>query len=219
MKILLYSSIILCSTFVLASPTASAQNSINSTTKNTFKENKTSKFIAYSDFSSKELPDSDYSAVSKVISLKESGAVRSLYMGSEQYVFDNLGTLKTFFAVADIHFDLDQSALRSDAIPVLDKLVYMMMEHPEISLATTSYSDTRYAKYNEKLALSRAQAANNYLESKGISKDRLSIEKHGRPQVANPCNDDPSCSLATQQLNRKTEFNVVYNGVNLGQVN
>jgi outer membrane protein OmpA-like peptidoglycan-associated protein len=126
---------------------------------------------------------------------------------------------KTFFAVADIHFDLDQSAIRSDAIPILDKLVYMMMEHPEISLATTSYSDTRYAKYNEKLALSRAQAANNYLESKGISKDRLSVEKHGRSQVANPCNDDPSCSLATQQLNRKTEFNVVYNGVNLGQIN
>ena len=140
-------------------------------------------------------------------------------MSSEQYVFDNLGTLKTFFTVADIHFDLDQSAIRSDAIPVLDKLVYMMMEHPEISLAITSYSDTRYAKYNEKLVLSRAQAANNYLKSKGISKERLSIEKHGRPQVANPCNNDPSCSLATQQLNRKTEFNVVYNGVNLGQVN
>lgn len=218
MKVLFHTSILLCSMFVVFSPTASAQNPINTTAKNIIKENKTPNYLAYSDFSSKGLPVSDYLEVSKVIALKENMAVRSLYMVSEQYVFDNLGLLKKFFAVSDIYFDFDQSAIRPDAIPELDKLVFMMMEHPEISLATTSYSDTRYSKYNEKLALLRAQAANNYLESKGIHKDRLFIEKYGRPQVANPCNNDPSCSLATQQLNRKTEFNVIYNGVNLGQI-
>lgn len=175
--------------------------------------------MAFSDFSSESLAGASYSVENKVSALKENASVRSLYMSSEQYVFDNLGSLKKFFSAKDIYFDLDQSAIRPDAIPTLDKLVNLMMEHPEISVATTAFSDTRFSKYNAKLALNRAQAANAYLISKGIGADRLLIEKHGRPQVSNPCNNDPSCSLAVQQLNRKTEFNIVYNGVNLGQIN
>lgn len=144
---------------------------------------------------------------------------RALYMVSEQFVFDNLSTLKKEFSVADIYFELDDAGIRPDAIPVLDKLVNLMMENPGISVATTSYSDSRMSKYNEKLALSRAQAANAYLVSKGIQAERLLIDKHGRPGMTNPCNDDPSCTLAVQQLNRRTEFNIVYNGINLGQTN
>ena len=175
--------------------------------------------MAFSDFSSENLADGPYTVETTASALKENASVRSLYMSSEQYVFNNLGSLKKFFSVADIYFDLDQSAIRPDAIPVLDKLVNLMMEHPEISVATTAYADTRYSNYNTKLGLRRAESANAYLISKGIGADRLSIEKHGRPQLANPCNNDPSCNLAVQQLNRKTEFNIVYNGVNLGQIN
>ena len=144
---------------------------------------------------------------------------RALYMVSEQFVFDNLGTLKKEFSVSDIYFDLDDAGIRADAIPVLDKLVNLMMENPGIYVATTSFSDSRMSKYNEKLALRRAQAANAYLVSKGIQAERLLIEKHGRPGMSNPCNNDPSCTLAVQQLNRRTEFNIVYNGINLAQTN
>jgi outer membrane protein OmpA-like peptidoglycan-associated protein len=215
MKRILSTSLILCSALAFVTQTSSAQN-LNQTASNLTKG---SSYIAFSDFSADKITETSYSVESKASALKENASVRSLYMSSEQYVFDNLGSLKKFFSVADIYFDLDQSAIRPDAIPVLDKLVSLMMEHPEISVATTSYSDTRFSKYNEKLALSRAQAANAYLISKGISADRLLVEKHGRPQIANPCNNDPSCSLAVQQLNRKTEFNIVYNGINLGQIN
>lgn len=144
---------------------------------------------------------------------------RALYMISEQFVFDNLSSLKKAYSVADIYFDLDDALIRPDALTVLDNLVNLMMDNPGISVATTAYSDSRMSKYNEKLAFSRAEAANAYLISKGVQSDRLYIEKHGRPQMENPCNNDPSCSLAVQQLNRKTEFNIVYNGVNLGQIN
>lgn len=144
---------------------------------------------------------------------------KALYMVSEQFVFDNLSSLKKAFAVADIYFDLDNATIRPDAIPVLNNLVILMKENPGIRVATTAYSDSRMSKYNEKLATNRAQSAINYLISQGISADRLVIEKHGRPDMGNPCNNDPSCSLATQQLNRRTEFNIVYNGINLGHVN
>ena len=144
---------------------------------------------------------------------------KAMYMVSEQFVFDNLSLLKKAFALADIYFDLDKANIRPDAIPVLNNLVIMMKENPGISVATTAYSDSRMSKYNEKLASNRAQSAINYLISQGISADRLQIEKHGRPDMGNPCNNDPSCSLAAQQLNRRTEFNVVFNGINLGHVN
>jgi len=144
---------------------------------------------------------------------------KAMYMVSEQFVFDNLSSLKKAFAIADIYFDLDDASIRPDAVPVLNNLVVLMKENPGINVATTAYSDSRMSKYNEKLAANRAQSAINYLISQGISADRLQIEKYGRPNMGNPCNDDPSCSLAVQQLNRKTEFNIVFNGINLGHVN
>jgi outer membrane protein OmpA-like peptidoglycan-associated protein len=144
---------------------------------------------------------------------------KAMYMISEQFVFDNLSSLKKAFSIADIYFNLDDATIRPDAFPVLNNLVILLKENPGIHVATTAYSDSRMSKYNEKLATNRAQSAINYLISKGISSDRLLIEKHGRPDMGNPCNDDPKCSIATQQLNRRTEFNIVYNGINLGHVN
>ncbi len=143
---------------------------------------------------------------------------RALYMASEQYVFDNLAALKRFFTIGDIYFDLDQAEIRTDAMPTLNGIVNLMTEHPAISVAITAHADSRMSQYNSKLMLRRAEAALAYLVSQGIGADRLVIEKHGRPSVANPCDNDPSCSLVVQQLNRRTEFNVVYNGINLAQI-
>jgi outer membrane protein OmpA-like peptidoglycan-associated protein len=144
---------------------------------------------------------------------------KSMYMISEQFVFDNLNSLKKSFTTSDIYFDLDDATIRPDAIPALNSLIILLKENPGVNVAVTSFSDSRMAKYNDKLALSRAQAAKNHLISKGIAADRIVFEKHGRPDMSNPCNNNPNCSLAVQQINRRTEFNIVYNGVNLGQVN
>ena len=144
---------------------------------------------------------------------------KAMYMISEQFVFDNLSSLKKAFSIADIYFDLDDATIRPDAVPILNYLVLLLKENPGINLATTAYADSRIAKYNKKLSLSRAQAAINYLISKGISADRLKIEKFGRPDMDNSCNGDPKCSITTQQLNRRTEFNIIYNGINLAHVN
>jgi outer membrane protein OmpA-like peptidoglycan-associated protein len=164
------------------------------------------------DFSNTTSSD-DLSEFSKISNIK------AMYMISEQFVFDNLSSLKKAFSIADIYFDLDDATIRPDAVPVLNYLVLLLKENPGINLATTAYADSRIAKYNKKLSLSRAQAAINYLISKGISADRLKIEKFGRPDIDNSCNGDPKCSIATQQLNRRTEFNIIYNGINLAHVN
>ncbi len=215
----LYTGILICSALALASQTSTAQNLNHTAVKTIIKETKSANYLAVSDFSGEGFSDRVNNIERKASTLTENASVRSLYMTSEQFVFDNLSKLKKTFSVADIYFDLDQSVIRPDAVPALEQLISLMMEHPEISVAITSHSDSRFSKYNEKLALSRAQAAQTYLIAKGIGADRLQIDKHGRPQIANPCNNDPACSLATQQLNRKTEFNIIYNGINLGQTN
>lgn len=221
MKTKLFTAIMISSASILFSNSTSAQGIYGqSIAKNISKEYQLNNYMAANTNRSLET-----SSIGEPLSkatlnkVEASVSVRSLYMASEQFVFDNLGSLKKAFAVSDIYFDLDQAEIRPDALPALNALVNLMMEHPEISVATTSHSDTRMSKYNEKLNLRRAQAANAYLISKGIGADRLSIEKHGRPAVANPCNNDAACSLAVQQLNRRTEFNIIYNGVNLGQIN
>jgi outer membrane protein OmpA-like peptidoglycan-associated protein len=150
---------------------------------------------------------------------KVKNSSNAMYMVSEQFVFNNLSSLKRIFTTPDIYFDLDEATIRTDAIPALNNLITLLKENPDVNVAITAFSDSRMAKYNDKLAFNRAQAAKTYLISKGISTDRVLFDKHGRPDMSNPCNSNPNCSLALQQINRRTEFNIVYNGVNLGQVN
>ena len=140
------------------------------------------------------------------------------YRSTEQFVFNNLSSLKKIFAVPDIYFDLDASAIRADSEPVLNHIVNLMTEHPEISIAATAHCDSRNSGYNQKLAIRRAESAKAYLVSKGISSGRIVIEKHGRPAAVNPCSSNPGCTLDEQQLNRRTEFNVIVNNINLAHV-
>lgn len=140
------------------------------------------------------------------------------YMRSEQFVFDNLTSLKKEYIISDIYYDLDNATIRSDALPVLDALVNLLIEQPKISVAVTAHCDSRMLKYNEVLAIRRAEAAQAYLVFKGISPSRIVLEKHGRPSVKNPCTDNPDCSIAVQQLNRRTEFNIIYNDINLAHL-
>lgn len=218
MKLKLIITVLTLSSTIIFNQTSFAQ-SLNNTFAQKVFLNKTIEYTAtINNFSGK-----DHRYVLNTDIEKSAGTVKmsksAVYMISEQFVFDNLSSLKKTFSISDIYFDLDDAGIRADAIPVLDGLVQLMVENPGLSVATTAYSDSRMNKYNEKLALSRAQAANDYLISKGISADRIQIEKHGRPSLANPCNNDPACSLAVQQLNRRTEFNIIYNGINLAQIN
>lgn len=158
---------------------------------------------------------------SSALDMKELGVkstVSSGYLLSQQFVFDNLKSLKQTYFIPDIYYDVDQASIRLDAVETLDKLVYLLSEEPGLAVAVTSYCDSRMSTYNQKLALKRAQAAIDYLVAKGVDPVRLIIEKNGRPGVTNPCNSDPSCTLAQQQLNRKTEFNIIINGGNLAHL-
>ncbi|WP_069660027.1 OmpA family protein [Arcticibacter eurypsychrophilus] len=138
----------------------------------------------------------------------------------QQYVINNCDSLKRVFAVDNIYYDLDRDEIRSDARPSLDALAALMKRHPEMTVITSSHCDSRASEgYNRNLSLRRGGSAKNYLVSKGISGSRVKIEYYGKTRLVNRCYDGVVCSEANQQLNRRTEFDVIINGVNLTQQN
>jgi len=134
----------------------------------------------------------------------------------QQYVLNNCDSLKRIFAVKNIYYDLDKSVVRPDARPALDDLADLMKKYPAITVITSSHTDSRATEaYNRRLSLQRGASAKAYLVAKGISASRISIEYYGKTRLVNRCYEGIVCSEADQQLNRRTEFDVILNGVNI----
>lgn len=110
----------------------------------------------------------------------------------------------------NILYDLDKSFIREDAKPELDRLVQFMKDNPEVVVELSSHTDSRASDaYNEKLSQRRAQAAVDYLISKGISANRLIAKGYGESRLLNRCSDGVKCSEEEHQLNRRTEMKVI----------
>jgi len=75
---------------------------------------------------------------------------------------------------APIYFDLDKAILKPESIIDLDKKVEILNKYTEIKLIIAGNTcDLGTDPHNYKLGERRAEAAKNYLISKGISADRL----------------------------------------------
>lgn len=135
---------------------------------------------------------------------------------SQQYVLNNCDSLKKVFSVKNIYYDLDRFEIRPDARPSLNELVTLMKRYPEITVITSSHTDSRATEqYNRTLSLKRGESAKSYLVSKGISSSRISVEYYGKTRLVNRCYEGIVCSEENQQLNRRTEFDVILNGINI----
>jgi outer membrane protein OmpA-like peptidoglycan-associated protein/tetratricopeptide (TPR) repeat protein len=139
---------------------------------------------------------------------------------AQQFVLNNCDSLKKVFAVQNIYYDLDRSEIRYDARPALDELVALMRKYPEITVITSSHCDSRASEdYNRSLSIRRAESSKSYLVAKGIAASRIRVEYYGKTRLVNRCFDGVPCPEADQQLNRRTEFDVILNGVNITRQN
>lgn len=137
----------------------------------------------------------------------------------QEWVIKNCDSLKRAFDVENIYYDLDQSDIREDAIPALKALARLMQKNPKISITTASHCDSRASvSYNKSLSLRRGEAARNYLIGQGISGDRIKVEYYGKSRLVNNCLDGIPCTEHDQQLNRRTTFDVILEGVNLSRL-
>ncbi len=138
----------------------------------------------------------------------------------QQYVADNCETLKKRFSLDHIYYDLDKSDIRPDAMPALDRIALLMEKNLEINIISASHTDSRATEsYNRQLSLRRGDAARTYLMSKGIDGSRIEVKYYGKSRLVNSCVEGVNCPESEQQMNRRTEFEVILNGVNITRMN
>lgn len=117
--------------------------------------------------------------------------------------------LSNLLALNSVYFDTNKSFIRKDAKVVLDKIVTIMNQYPQIMLEIGSHTDSRESKkYNLRLSQQRADATLAYLVSKGIAKSRLTANGYGESQLVNNCKDNTECSETEHQQNRRSTFKV-----------
>lgn len=128
----------------------------------------------------------------------------------------NCDSLKQQLASFVIYYDLDKSFIRADASNVMGKLALFLKENPDLEVVAASHCDSRASNnYNMGLSLRRSESAKNYLIAKGIAPERVQLENFGENRLLNKCFDEVSCPEPLQQLNRRTEFFLQLNGIDI----
>ncbi len=109
----------------------------------------------------------------------------------------------------NIYYDYDQSFIREDAKPSLNKLATILLQNPTIKIELNSHTDCRgNPAYNQSLSQRRAEAAVEYLISQGIANDRIAPVGYGENAPAVDCACQ-RCSEDEHQINRRTSFRIV----------
>lgn len=111
----------------------------------------------------------------------------------------------------DIYYDFDKATLRSQSLIVLDTVVAIMLDNPNIIIEMSAHTDSKGKDaYNMKLSQRRAQACVDYLISRGIATARMIAKGYGktRPIAPNTLPDGKD-NPEGRQLNRRTEFKVL----------
>jgi OmpA-OmpF porin, OOP family len=109
-------------------------------------------------------------------------------------------------AVRGVNFETGRAVLTKESYPILDEVVKLMKEDKSYKLKITGHTDNvGTLEHNMKLSKDRAQAVEDYLESKGLDPDRFIVIGFGptRPVASN---DTPE----GKAKNRRVEFTVVY---------
>ncbi|MDH5609179.1 MAG: OmpA family protein [Cyclobacteriaceae bacterium] len=106
----------------------------------------------------------------------------------------------------NIYYDLDKADIRPDAALVLDSLVMIMNDNPEIYIELGSHTDARALdNYNLDLSWRRARSAVSYIISKGVNPNRITARGYGETQLINL----DAQTEEEHQVNRRTEFKVL----------
>jgi outer membrane protein OmpA-like peptidoglycan-associated protein len=123
------------------------------------------------------------------------------------------------YQLRNIYYDYDAHELRADAIVVLDSLIEVLDEFPEMEIELAAYTDSRgNMSYNLALSKRRANSVIEYLLSKGIKRKRLNAVGYGKQQLTNECGDDTPCPPEKHQENRRTEVRVIKSGGSEGRI-
>lgn len=104
--------------------------------------------------------------------------------------------------VPAITYEFDSVRPPDEAYPILDKIVTVMTDNPNLHLIVEGHADVVGSdEYNYWLAGARAAAMKSYLVSRGINAERIRIHSHGKDRPITLDN-----SSAGRKTNRRVEF-------------
>ena len=113
-------------------------------------------------------------------------------------------------ALGHAHFALNSSYLRGDALKVLDGLIRILENNPNVELQISSHTDSRGSEgYNKGLSQRRVENTKAYLIKQGIESSRLITKAYGEEKLLNDCGDGVYCPESKHKLNRRSEFLVL----------
>lgn len=101
-----------------------------------------------------------------------------------------------------INFDFDRAEIRSDARPTLEQNAAFLNKYPTVKILIEGHCDERGSvEYNLALGERRAKAAQAYLATLGVSRDRMSTVSYGKEVPLQTDHDE-----SAWEINRRDQF-------------
>ncbi len=108
------------------------------------------------------------------------------------------------FSAENIEFKTGSAVIRKKSYPVLDRLVSLLKQNPEVKIEIEGHTDSQgNSDFNLKLSQHRAEAVKKYLTEHGIKPERLFAKGFGssRPIADNKTEEG-------RKKNRRVEFKI-----------
>lgn len=107
-----------------------------------------------------------------------------------------------------IHFSLNKSNIREDAVAILKNNITVLSSHPELAVMVYGFADSRGSSaYNMHLSKQRAKRVKDYLVSNGLKTNQIkNVIGKGEKFVLNKCTEGVTCSDEEHEENRRVEF-------------
>ncbi len=111
--------------------------------------------------------------------------------------------------IENIYYAYGSFSVTPDAEVTLNKAIDALLENDKLIMEISSHTDSQSSSgFNLNLSRKRAQAAVNYLVSKGIAAKRVKATGYGETRLLNKCVDGAVCSDEEHRINRRTEFKI-----------
>ena len=111
----------------------------------------------------------------------------------------------------NVLYEYDKSNLSIAGKNQLTILYKFLKENPKFLVEIDSHTDSRgLDAYNMSLSANRSLSCFNYLRTKNLKTGRLIMKNFGETQLLNDCGDGIECSEDLHQVNRRTEFVLMF---------
>ncbi len=91
------------------------------------------------------------------------------------------------FALTDVNFEFDKASLTPSASSILDNAAAVINEFPAVRYRIDGHTDSIGSHaYNEDLSRRRASRVRDYLEARGVSRERMDVNAYGETRPIAP---------------------------------